>query len=274
MADKVAAGQAPPRSAAMWNNIIDSANEYAERRRLGNAGGLPKHSIPTDIVRVKNACGSAIRLGEVLEFSSFLLSDLTRGAIWLEGDTPNATRAYGIALQDIPVDSIDRMQVSGACPALVNVSDTDHGYAEVVSGSVVLRSTSLGEVRLLSPPGSTGEQLCAVLLGGSGIGTDCNTVRFIVQSYTASTRTAIGAVLSKPVGCSAVPDSILGGLYIEICDPQGCHFNRPLDEIMDSHGWARYQMPTQVNFCQTDPAYLVPQWEVVNLCCHVPACEE
>lgn len=112
-----------------------------------------------------------------------------------------------------------------------------------------------------------------IFSGGGGSSVDCNTVRFIVQAYTASIRTAIGLVLSKPYGCGTIPDSFLGGRYIEICDPQGCHFNRPLEEIMDSHGWARYQLPLEANFCQPDPNYLVPQWEVVNLCCHVPTCE-
>jgi hypothetical protein len=272
MADKVSSGQGIPRSASLWNNIIDSANDFA-MRRLGSGGGSVGSLVSTDIVKIRNSSGAAIRQGELLEISGFLLTDLVRDSLWFEGDVPNSVRPFGIALQDMPIDTIDRCQVSGVCIALVNVSDDGHGYAEVVSGDAVLHSTGTGPVRILYKPAGTGEKVCAVLLGGAGVAVDCNTVRFIVQSYTPSTRTAVGYVLSKPPGCASIPDSFLGGRFIEICDPQGCHFNRPSEEIMDSHGWARYQMPLEANICQPDPNYLIPQWEVVNLCCHVPSCE-
>lgn len=166
MADKVSSGQGIPRSAALWNNIIDSANDFA-MRRMGSGGGYGGSLASTDLIKIKNSSGAAIRLGEVLELDGIVISTVDRGAMWFDGDAPNATRPFCIALQDIPEDAIDRAQVSGVTIALVDVGDANHGYAEVVSGDPVLQSAASGPVRILYKPSGTGEKTCAVLIGGS-----------------------------------------------------------------------------------------------------------
>jgi hypothetical protein len=165
MADKVSSGQPIPRSASLWNNIIGCANDYAARQ-LGEPGVQTTQPIPTDVVQIKNSSGSHIRLGEVLEITGFLLADVVRDSLWFDGDTPDATRPFAIALQDIPSDAIDRAQVSGICVALVNVTDSGHGYAEVASGEPVLQSADTGPLRIIYKPSGTGEKTCAVLLAG------------------------------------------------------------------------------------------------------------
>jgi hypothetical protein len=167
MADRVSSGQPIPRSANLWNNIIGSANEYASRL-LGQPSGTSSQPNPTDVVKIKNSRGSHIRLGEVLEISGFLLTNVLRTSLWFEGSTPDATHPFCIALQDIPIASIDRAQVSGACVAWVNVTNANHGYAQVTNGNVVLQSSSDGPVRILYKPTGTGEKMCAVLLGAQG----------------------------------------------------------------------------------------------------------
>lgn len=167
MADKVSAGQPIPRSAALWNNLIGSANEYAGRQ-LGQPGGRNTQPIATDIIKIKNSSGTAIRLGEVLEISGFLLASVVRDSLWFDGDTPDTTRPFAIALQDIPDGSIDRAQVSGACVALVNVTDEDHGYAVVADGELVLQSATTGPIRILFKPTGTDEFTCAVLFAPAG----------------------------------------------------------------------------------------------------------
>jgi hypothetical protein len=169
MADRVSSGQPIPRSANLWNNIIGSANEYASRL-LGQPSGTSSQPNPTDVVKIKNSRGSHIRLGEVLEISGFLLTNVLRTSLWFDGDTPNGTRPFAIALQDIPSTSIDRAQVSGACVALVNVTDADHGYAQVMDGEIVLQSASGGPIRIMHKPTGTGEKVCAVLFGAVGGG--------------------------------------------------------------------------------------------------------
>ena len=169
MADKVSAGQPIPRSASLWNNIIGSANAFAAQQ-LGQPGGRNTQPIPTDVVKIKNSSGSHIRLGEVLDISGFLLTNVLRDSLWFDGDEPDGTRPFAIALQDIPDGSIDRAQVSGVCVALVNVTDEDHGYAETRDGEIVLQSAATGPVRILYKPPGTAEALCAVVFASVGGG--------------------------------------------------------------------------------------------------------
>lgn len=169
MADKVSAGQPIPRSSVLWNNIIGAANEYAARH-LGQPGNRNPAQIPTDVIKIKNSSGTAIRLGEVLEVSGFLPTHVKRDALWFDGDTPDTTHPFAIALQAIPTGSIDRAQVSGVTVALVNVTDEDHGYAAVADGEPVLQSTGVGPIRILYKPTGTGEKTCAVLFVAADIG--------------------------------------------------------------------------------------------------------
>jgi hypothetical protein len=163
MADKVAAGQPIPRSAALWNNIIDCTNDYTRRRALGEPSQAFSEAIATDVVRVKNSTGDHVRLGEIMDLSDFLLTDVLRTSLWFDGDIPDGVRQFAIALQDIPSGAIDRAQVSGMCVALVNVTDENHGYAISVSGDVVLQSAAVGPIRIVYKPTGTGEKTCAVL---------------------------------------------------------------------------------------------------------------
>jgi len=110
------------------------------------------------------------------------------------------------------------------------------------------------------------------ILNGDGA-SNCDVVVFRVISSDQSTRTALGEVLARPFGCSDVPESSLGGTVIEVCDLAGCHLNAPPDELFGRIGWAKYMLPASTSICDPDPAYIVPHWLVVNLCCGLPPCE-
>lgn len=163
MVEKVSAGRPIPRSAALWDNIIGAANEYAGRSaaRPSAAGGSGAPA--AGVVKIKNSTTSHVRLGEVLEISGFLLSNVVRSHLWFDGASPDGTRPFVIAMQDIPVGTIDCAIAAGVCVALVNVTDSTHGYADTLSGSSALQSEEVGPIRILyKPSGSGGELLCAV----------------------------------------------------------------------------------------------------------------
>ena len=192
----VSPGQPIPRSAALWNNIIESATDYAQRHRLGEGGGSQSLPNPTDTIKIKNSSGGHIRAGEVLEITGFLLGNVRRTELWFDGDTPDATHPFAIALQDIPSTSIDRAQVSGVCVALVNVTNAAHGYAYVKDTEIVAQSAVTGPLRILHKPTGTGEKTCAVLFEfGGGGGNNC----------VATTDTIIpkreGVTAGGPIGC-------------------------------------------------------------------------
>lgn len=150
-----------PPSAGDYNTMAMAAERYLAGPDRTPQRQLP---IPTDVVKVKNSSGSALRLGEVIELSGFLPTDVLRASLWFDGALPDTTRPLGIALQAIPTSTIDNCQVSGACPALVNVTDAGHGYAAVSNANAVLQSAISGPVRILYKPAGTGEKTCAVLL--------------------------------------------------------------------------------------------------------------
>jgi hypothetical protein len=104
---------------------------------------------------------------------------------------------------------------------------------------------------------------------GSG---NCHTIRFEIVSSDPDTRTALVLIQARPVGCSEVPDSSLEGTAVEVCDPQGCFFNEPTEEMTGRHGWAEYMKPTVENICQSDIYALENQWEVFSLCCPLSEC--
>lgn len=197
MADKVAPGQPIPRSAALWNNIIGSANEYAAQQ-LGQPGaGVDPVNIPTDVVKIKNSSGGHIRLGEVLEISGFLLTGAVRGSLWFDGDEPDGDRPFAIATQDIPSGSIDRAQVSGVCVALVNVTDAGHGYASVAASNAVLQSSETGPIQILFKPTGTGEKICAVLFMSGGGGDGLHWIEFeLTEALATSDASADAEVVS------------------------------------------------------------------------------
>jgi len=200
MADKVSAGQPIPRSANLWNNIIGCANDYA-LRQLGQPGSQFSQPIATEVVKIKNSSGAQVRRGEVLEISGFLLTDVVRESLWFDGDTPDGTRAFVVALQDIPGGSIDRAQVSCVCVALVNVTDAGHGYAVVEDGEPVAQSAESGPIRILYKPTGTGEKTCAVLIGVSAAAVQKKAFcRFTLDAALANTDATEDATIVSQKG--------------------------------------------------------------------------
>lgn len=113
-----------------------------------------------------------------------------------------------------------------------------------------------------------------VVIPSSG-GVSCNRVRFQVMVSDSVTRTALCAIVSRPYGCSesSVPGTVLNGDAIECCDPAGCFFNDPNDELEGREGWAEYMIPIAGStFCQDGSYEIVPEWQVYSLCCKTDRC--
>jgi hypothetical protein len=111
--------------------------------------------------------------------------------------------------------------------------------------------------------------------GGSGRST-CTTVRFQILVADPLTRTALCVITARPYGCGVndIPDTLVSGQAIEVCDPGGCFFNETNPPLVGREGWASYMMPVQGStWCQQNPYYgMLPEWEVFSLCCATDAC--
>jgi hypothetical protein len=163
--DKAAPGRKMKIPATTWNTMLECVADFQLRRQMGQPGQTGSVVPSSSIVKIKNSSGSAVRAGDVLDVSGFLLTEVRQNYLWFDGDTPDAsTRGWGVVRRQLPADAIGEMQVAGACIAYVNVTDEDHGYATRSSGNVVLQSASTGSVKILHKPTGTGEKLCAVLL--------------------------------------------------------------------------------------------------------------
>lgn len=273
MTEHVSSGQkAKLPSAALWNDTLDAGRAYGERHRLGERAATLGSSIIPLRVKMRNDTAAEVPLGSVLQFGTKLVTETTMDYLWFAGALVSRTDwRYGICLEPIAEDTIGECQTAGPTVALVNVSSESHEFADVESGSTTLVSAVAGPWAILSKPSGTGVKTCVVDRDG-GSNSNCDMVRFQVVSSDPTTRTALGEILSRPVGCSDVPESTLAGTVIEICDPSGCYFNEPNVTLTGRQGWAKYMMPTQENICQPDINYLVPQWEVFALCCETPTC--
>lgn len=151
----------PFEKADIANSILESAEEYRLQRRLGKGGGGTIGHLGTDLIKVKNGTGTLLRQGEIVEFNTHSLTTLDRQAPWFTAAVPDETRAFAILLEGIANDSgaIGLAQISGRCPALINVQATTDLWAYVNSGADVLVGDRFwGDVRILTTPPGTGEQ--------------------------------------------------------------------------------------------------------------------
>jgi hypothetical protein len=197
MADRVKPGMPIPRGVATWNNILGAADAYAAGR-LGQPTVERPGTALTEIIRIQNSSGAQVALGQVLEISGFLLSDVEKNFLWFDGDIPDTTRPFAIAIEDIPSGAIGRAKVCGVCVALVNVTDEAHGYAAVADGEVVLQSAASGPIRILFKPTGTGEATCAVLF--STVGGGANRAAYTETLIPGRTSTVPGGPISvQPV---------------------------------------------------------------------------
>lgn len=103
----------------------------------------------------------------------------------------------------------------------------------------------------------------------------CTRVRFQIIISDSLTRTALCAIVSRPYGCGIadIPGTVLDGHAIECCDPAGCFFADPNDELEGREGWAEYVTPVSGStFCQDGAYEIVPEWQVYSLCCQTDRC--
>lgn len=147
-----------------WQRHDEAAEAYFRTKARGDSRPVRNTGGDSNFVKVLNNSGADRRKGEILGLASYLLDSdqLDQDMLWLDGGPPIASPGFGVLRRAIPSDDIDDAQVSGTCMALVNVLDSSHHFAKVVSG-YVLESATSGPVGIIYKPG-TGEQKCIVVL--------------------------------------------------------------------------------------------------------------
>lgn len=166
-------GDKSPAKDAAWITAVSAAAAAHQQSALGNSkGSKPAHAIDRASAKIKNLTASDLVRGNYVQLGEFELDGRDPRRMWFEGNLYDETLPNRIAIvtnavkQDARVDAV----LIGVAVAVVNVSDTDHRFAEPVDGDVVLASAATGTIEILDTVTTTGEQECAVLLAASGSG--------------------------------------------------------------------------------------------------------
>jgi hypothetical protein len=113
---------------------------------------------------LKNTSGTLRRQFECLELDDeIILSQIQAHQLYFDGIVSTDTGIpFAVLLQPAGINKWRQAQVSGICPALVDVVSTSHTRAYLPSGEYVLKSIDEGPVAIAQRPASTGEQTCVI----------------------------------------------------------------------------------------------------------------
>jgi hypothetical protein len=120
-----------------------------------------------------------------------------------------------------------------------------------------------------------------VVPSGAGIPPKVTTIRFRVDASDPESFTILGFVLAwdgdQNFDRFDIQDDVNGpdmeplGV-VEICDPHGCFFDEPQDELFARTGWARRMYSSEPGHCRTGYPPYKTLWEVFSLCCKRKRC--
>lgn len=265
---KVSPGQDfNPPPAAIWNNMVDAGRSWAADR-FKNPAGPPTRPRETDIIKVKNASGAARRKGEVLKIDDKAIETVTDEQIWLMGKAITADCYFGILKRPAENASVESLQVSGVCIALVDITNVDHTKAGAVVGSYVLESSASGPLEILYQPGEIGEQECVVRFGG-GAGGGGETIWFTIAEvlcpdtdYVAETTLVVTPTWYSRSCTGTPPGAEYGGEYY-VYDLCNYLYGLTPSDLLGTTGRATYMHPL-TGACE-------PKWIIDDLCAQ-PEC--
>lgn len=188
--NKVRPGDPVAISASVWNDVLDAAALAKRTKRTG--AGIPD-GLEVGMVRVKNTTDEDLDrfaalavdggIGVTPEKNELAFQNepaVLFGRIY-EGDSP-----WVVLQEPIPAGKIGRGMLFGVTPALVDIADTDHGFAEPVPDNAAgaIQSCAAGTARILWKPGKTGLEWCLLHVGaGSGAAGDPSVCPAVVYNF-------------------------------------------------------------------------------------------
>lgn len=177
--NKVRPGDPVAISAATWNDVLDAVAATKNSRRRG--AGIPDGLEP-GIVRVKNTTEDDLDRFAALAIDGGIGVTPDKNELAFQNESPvlfghvYADDAPWVVLQEpIPAGKIGHGMLFGVTPALVDIADKDHGFAEPAPDNAAgaIQSCAAGTARILWKPDNTGLQWCLLHVGaGSGAAGD------------------------------------------------------------------------------------------------------
>lgn len=173
---KVRPGDALEIPAAGYNAFVDAARAEQMRRQGINRSAKPGFA-QTGIVLVKNNSGADRGRFDVLGVDAPIFTptdnpDSFKNDRAVKGVTPataNHTGNFVILLEPLKSGKIGAAVASGVCVAKVNVTDSDHEYADVADGQAgYLASGDSGVARIMWKESGTGLKWAMIRIGAGG----------------------------------------------------------------------------------------------------------
>lgn len=164
--DKAQQGDPLVIPARVWNSMLDAADDWNRRHRLGVGGAGPVVSVNPCVVMVSNDSAADRAAGEALEVTDKIITTLDKGHLWLSGALRTGNKSCGILLEPLKDGKIGPLQLDGVCLAQVDINDEDHTHAYVKSSDANPQSNFGGTMEIVYKPSGTGLKTCIVKLLG------------------------------------------------------------------------------------------------------------
>ena len=150
-------------TSARWvSNVDDAMRDYVQRRKLGKGQPPQRDEIFGDRIRVKLTSGGPYITGTPLEVGAPRFTTVSREKSWHSAAVRSSHRPIGILLEPVKVNKYAWLQLSGVCPAYVDVGDVDHTHAYCAASGTTLTSGFGGPFELVSTPPGTGSRVLLV----------------------------------------------------------------------------------------------------------------
>lgn len=215
---RVSAGQPWIPSASRENEITDALDYVREQKNAPKPAETTIVDRNTGVVLVKNTTANDVNRGGVLGVSGAVFSptdnaDLFASRPILTGTSPNVSTHQGkfaVLAEPIKAGKLGYAYVDGVFPCKVDVTDTDHSFADVKSNDTSsLQSRAHGPIRLLYKETGTGVKQAI-----GSLSLTCSPVLFVVTvtqvggsngtqstaaSYTYDVKDLLGNTLATAV---------------------------------------------------------------------------
>lgn len=171
---KTQAGQKLDISAKAYNAFVDAALANQTRSNVGASAGAGRQHLGNVLIQNKTGSDLAefavVGLGDpIFEPTDAAKTATFKAQVGFEGDTPataSHTGKFAILLEPIADDNIGIARVSGLCPVKIDITDTDHAFADIDNSETGnLNSATSGAAQILWAESGTGVKWAVVRLG-------------------------------------------------------------------------------------------------------------
>lgn len=217
---KTKAGMPLSFSASFYNRLVKML-AWAERAQNLDAAGQTKLRANATNVLVKNGSGVDLPLFSVLELDGRLGDD--DNFIWMKtmtGVTPtSSTKPVAITQEPSKAGTVVECVIAGTTLAKVNITSTDHQYANVTPAALYLTSSAeKGDFRILEPVSAPG-------------------IQKVIVSYYSSPPPSMKLIKAPSGGIPGRAGNLLGFAECEIWDEDATYMIKDSGEVITVVNW-------------------------------------